>query len=180
MTSLRTAVVDRLNRLSAVLVDLKERVRLAVASELGKAVGDAVRDLVSAVVRQGTGSPVEREPRGRGSPVTRSHPHDQWDDDPDSWDEDDEYPRSARPTDDPGSGTHPKPEPPTSRWASAVTLGATVARWVVARRGPAWVGAMAGGLVLAGSLAGGPVLGAIVNVVHVAAELMPFAGLMTR
>jgi hypothetical protein len=183
MTCLRTAVIDRLNRLTAVLIDLKERVRAAVASELGKAVGDAVRDLVSAVVRHRLGAPLEREARTHHPHPGRRHPqHDPWDEDDgtESWDEDDESPRPVRPFDDSGAGTHPPLEPPASRWASAVTLGASVARWVVARRGPPWVGAVAGGLVLAGSLAGGPVLGAIAGVVHVAAELMPFAGLMTR
>jgi len=40
------------------------------------------------------------------------------------------------------------------------------------RAGPPWVGALAGGLVLASSFAGGPVLRAVAGVVHVATELM--------
>jgi hypothetical protein len=99
MTSLRTAVVDRLNRLTAVLVDLKERVRAAVASELGKAVGDAVRDLVSALVRHRPGSPAEREARGHRPDPDRSRPHDPWDEDddggPEPWDVDDGDPRRS-------------------------------------------------------------------------------------
>ena len=185
MNSLRTAVVDRLNRLTAILIDLKERVRAAVASELGKAVGDAVRDLVAAFVRHRPGSRVGRDPVVLTPRPRRRSPHDPWDEDnesdTESWDEDGEYSHAVRPIDHPSSGPSPQsPEPTASRWATAVSRGASVARWVVARHGPAWVGAVAGGLVLAGSLAGGPVLGAIASVVHVASELMPFAGLMTR
>lgn len=177
MSSLRIAVVDRLTRLTALLVDLKERVRLAVATELGKAVGDAVRDLVTAIVRHRPGSPPERQARVQHPSDERSRPHDPWDDErQDDWtdreDEDDEYSRRCRSIDEDRSENRSPTEPPPSSWASALTLGASVARWVVARRGPPWVGALAGGLVLASSFAGGPVLRAVAGVVHVATELM--------
>ena len=177
MTPLRIAVVDRLNQLTAVLMDLKERVRAAVASEVGKAVGDAVRDLVSAIVRHRPSAPVEREPRVFHPYLDRSRPHDPWDEEddgrPESWDADDSDPRRCRSNDEGGSEYCPTSEPPPrSGWASALTLGAGVVRWVVAHRGPPWVGALAGGLVLASSFAGGPVLRAIADIVHVAAELV--------
>ncbi len=68
---------DRLQQLSATLTTLRERVRDAVASEMAKAVGEALRDLLTAVLSKTAA--VHRSAEHQTPP--RPHEVSRWDDD---------------------------------------------------------------------------------------------------
>ena len=59
-----TLVRRQLADLAAFVANLKERVRVAVAGELSRAVGDAVREVVGAVVAGRVLAPPRPGPRG--------------------------------------------------------------------------------------------------------------------
>jgi hypothetical protein len=102
---------QRLAQLAETLTLLNARVRDAVASEMGKAVGDAVRDLVVAVLTRSPPKPSQHEPQQQYE--------DRWHDDDDEWHHDHNHePASSSPS----SITHPSPE----GWPAAVTLTAIV------------------------------------------------------
>ncbi|WP_143393319.1 hypothetical protein, partial [Fimbriiglobus ruber] len=63
--------------LAATIADLKERVRVAVAGELARAVSAAVQQVVQAVAAGRTTEPVSE---------SRRRPADRWADDEDDWD----------------------------------------------------------------------------------------------
>jgi hypothetical protein len=170
------SVRDRLVRLADTLGHLKVRVREAVATELGRAVADAVRDLLTAVLRS---RPVVDEDaderRSRQGPTDpradRRPPRDPWaDDDPDPWAGDD-------PREDPDEHRH-QPEPSTTSpprsasWASAVSVGAVLARWLLTRRLTLWPCVGVGVALGAAALAGGPAVRAVLAAVATAADLV--------
>jgi hypothetical protein len=150
-------IAARIRRLQATLLVLRQRVREAVATELGSAVGDAVKDVLSVLVR------------GRLAPVPSARPpvRKRWDDDPDPdpWDDEDEDEPSAY-----RGARNPVPEPelPTpsatgsssARLPQAVAVGFAAANWLIVRKAPAWAGLGIG--VIAGVVAwcGGPLLAA--------------------
>lgn len=105
---------DRLGRLAGVLAHLKDRVRDAVAGEFGRVVGDAVRDLLHALVR------------GHSPPA--------------DWHEstDDECDEEEIATDE--DAPLPQPGPTGTRWRTAVTLAGSVLHWWLARQVPTWLG----------------------------------------
>jgi hypothetical protein len=134
MKTLTTLAHDRVRRLTATLSNLRDRVREAVAGEMGRAVGDAVRDLLTAVLHGR--EPIPPTPpryHPASSPVDEYGPEDPWDDEED-WHE---PPRTRTRLDEPEP---PNAEPATAssprRWATAVTVGFALARWFVARRLP--------------------------------------------
>jgi hypothetical protein len=116
---------QRLAQLAETLSLLKVRVREAVASEMGKAVGDAVRDLLAAVLTRSPPQPVQ--------PETPQHYDDRWHDDDDEWQHDHQFvveSTTSLPVE------HFQPQP----WPAAVTLTALVMRWLMTRRVPSIVG----------------------------------------
>ncbi len=157
----------RLYRLADQLGELRERVREAVATEAGRAVGEAVRDLIVAAIRG-------RIPLPTTAPFpTHGHrPKHSWGDDPDAWDceDEEEFDTDIR---RPGSLSPPASEPSARQpmWAAALT-GATAARWWAARTGRAWIGAGVGVLTAAAAAVGNPVVRADVAVITVVAELV--------
>lgn len=161
MTPLVALARDRLTRLAAALGDLTERVRQAVAAELGRLIGDTARDLVAAIA----GGPALTEHRDRTPSSGRRRTPDPWDDE-DEWDQADPGPDLApEPADN-------SPASPTSRWMSALTAGVSVARRLIHTAAPPWAGAAAGLAVAGLVLVGGPVVRAAVAAVHMAAGLL--------
>lgn len=138
----------RLRRLTDTLVTLKDRVRQAVATELGTAVGDAVKDLLRVVVA-GRPAPVPTPPpRSRSTWGYDPDERDEWDDQRD-WSrrtsthadiEDDEDDDPVRP---PVAVT-----PCPARLPTALATGLATSNWLAARKVPAWAGVGLG--VLAG------------------------------
>jgi hypothetical protein len=155
---------DRLTRLAATLLDLKARVRQAVAAELGRVVGDAIRDLVAALAGRSAALPEHRYQPGDSG---RRQTPDPWDDDENGWEDE--------PDADPADVSEPvsdSPASPACRWWTAVAAGLGVARRLVAHATPPWAGAAAGLAVAGLALLGGPVVRAAVAAVHAAAGLL--------
>lgn len=135
-------VTTQLTGLAATMANLKERVRIAVAGELGRAVGDAMRQVVEAVVAGRTEPPrVSRTPASRWDDEDDrdgwGRPSDPWGDDRDPDDEDDyERSRDVR-RGAPARHDTPIADPPLSSAGvtAAVAAGVYVARWWLVRRG---------------------------------------------
>ena len=145
-------VTDKLRDLAATLADLKVRVRTAIASELGRTIGAAVRDVLMVALTHRLAVPA------------RPAYADRWsdEDERDRWGE----PRPPRdPWDDPETGerypsspSHDQYDsPPAVPAAAAVAVGVHVGRWWLSRHG-GLTGAVAAGVLVASlGLASGPV-----------------------
>jgi hypothetical protein len=162
------SIRDRLVRLAETLGQLKVRVREAVATELGRAVADAVRDLLTAVLRARPVSEQDADERR-----FRSRPTDPWvDDDPDPWADDE--PRDD-PDDDrlrPQPDSSPTSPPRSASWAPALTVGVVLTRWLLVHRLRLWSYLGVGVALGAAVLAGGPVVRAVLAAVATAADLV--------
>jgi len=173
----------QLTGLAGTMADLKERVRIAVAGELGRAVGDAVRQVVQAVVAgRPEPPPVRRPPSSRWADEDEEdrdgwgRPRDPWgytDRDPDG---DDDYDRgrgARRVT--PTRHEVPTDEPPAAVSAgvtAAVAAGVYVARWWLFRRGTLLAAAGLGlGVGLLGVI-GGPLARTAVAVLAATADVL--------
>ncbi len=175
--SAAAAVAARVRRLADTLHDLKSRVRAAVATEAGKAVADAVRDILTAVLG-GRSTPTGPTPTARSAsrerwhaaPPDRRDRHDPWDDDFDiEFDTVDEA--DAEDVDD-----RPSPsaeESPRFRWPAVVGLIAAAARGWAARRLPGWVAVSIGVLAAAAGAATGPLAAAGHAALAAAVDLAP-------
>jgi hypothetical protein len=155
----------RLHALAGRLVELKDRVREAVAVEVGRILGEAVRELITATFRGRLPDPTTA-PLPRPGHVRNSG----WGDDQDDWHRDAEL--------DP---YEPEPEPParapaveiTPRvgWAATLTGGVDVARSWAGRTGRWWVGAAVGLLTVTASVFSNPTVRATLSVFTAFAEL---------
>lgn len=162
-------VTDRLHRLASTLGELKVRLRAALASELGRVVGAAVRDVLVVTLTQrliapdrpvySARWPDDEEERWGESQTTR-----------DPWEDDDTYGVEGRPT--PRSDRNESQPTPTVPACTAVAVGVHVGRWWLARRG-GLLGAVATGVLIATlGLAGGPVARATLAVAAAAADVL--------
>ena len=134
MNPLSTLAQTRILQLTQTLTDLRERVREAVATEMGRAIGDAVRDLLAAVLHRRPSLPDPRSWKPRAS----SRRPDRARDDP--WNDESEWEDPHHPDEDLEEPDFPSPKPappvlsPTTRWSTAVTMGAAVAHWGLQRK----------------------------------------------
>lgn len=152
----------QLTRLAATVADLKARVRLAVAGELGRAVGDAVYQVVRGAVAGRLDPPRRRDTRWGTADDGR------WDDADDAWDD-----PGADDADVPPGGGGGAPTP--AGVAAAVTAGVAAARLWAARTGRLAAAAGVGlGVGLLGVL-GGPVARTVVAVLAAIAHLLAAA-----
>jgi len=147
-----------------------------VATELGRVVADAVRDLHTTVLRaRPVGDEDAEERRFRSRPTDPWADHrsarDPWTDgDPDPWAEDD-----LREDHD---ERHHQPEPsPTSpprssSWAPALSVGVVLTRWLLVYRLRLWSYLGVGVALGAAALAGGPVVRAVLAAVATAVDLV--------
>jgi hypothetical protein len=174
-----TGVVrTQLTGLAATIAGLKERVKVAVAGELGRAVSEAVQQVVQAVVA-GRADPPRSEHRPTSRHATQrgwddadeddagwSRPLDPWDDDHGENDEKDRYhPRGApvRHYDSPDT---------LPAVTTAVAAGVYAAKWWVGRKGTLLAAVGLGlGVGLIGVI-GGPVARTAVAVLAAAADLL--------
>lgn len=173
-------VHDQLTGLAGTMADLKGRVRLAVAGELGRAVGDAVRQVVLAVVAGNTHPPPAPRPASSrwndGDEDDRDRwggPRDPWDDGREPDDEDYERDRGGRPA-APTRHETPAVAPPAAETGTtvAVTAGLFVARWWLVRRGTLLAAVGFGlGVGLLG-VVGGPVARTAVAVLAATADVL--------
>ncbi|CAN5597087.1 hypothetical protein BH11PLA2_BH11PLA2_45750 [soil metagenome] len=155
---------DRLQQLSTCFITLRERVRDAVASKMGKAAGEALRDLLTAVLSKSANAYRQAEPP---SPP-RTTDHRRWDDDDEPhWNDDPRYATSP-------DWQSPAATPPHSPSSPAVTigLGVSVTRWLLQRRVPIWAGLGAGLLAGIATLFPHPLIQTGLGVVAAAVELL--------
>jgi len=168
VTLTKDDVIDRLRELASHLGELKHRVRRAVATETGKAVADAVKDLLTAVLG-GSTFRESHSPSGYATYPRKwngSGDRDRWDDEDD---EDDRPP--SRP-----SARQDKPRttsPP--RWPSVLTLTAAAVKGWASRRLPGWAAAVVGVTATTVAVVGGPILHAGLALAGAAADLLPHA-----
>jgi len=160
-------LTDRIARLSQSFHELKERVRDAVATEMGKVVADAVRDWITTALQ--------------GRMPTRFRPHDAEDAShrySDGWDDDehwgDEEPHGEAPVHE------MPPEPKVSSWAAALSLGFVAAKWLIVRRLPFVPSLGAGVLLGTFALVGGPLVQASLAAAQAAADLVTITRAETR
>jgi hypothetical protein len=174
---------SQLTGLAGTIAELKARVRLAVAGELGRAVSGAVQQVVQAAVAGRVESP-----RPEPSPASRRPQPGSWgnEDEDDGWGrprdpwadvryEDDDYDRDR---DGCRAASVRNETPPAqshvanSGVTAAVAAGVFAARWWLGRKGT-WLAAAGLGLGvgLLGVL-GGPVVRTAVAVVAATADLM--------
>lgn len=157
-------VTQRLRGLADTIADLKVRVRAAIATELGQAVGIAVRDvLVIALATR------EIEPYRTSRPGAWGGPGgtEAWDREADRWDEPTHY-SPGRNRDDPESDPDSTPVPA----AVAVAVGFQVGRWWLARRGNLTGAIGAGVLAAALGLTGGAAVRAALAVLAATADVL--------
>lgn len=163
----------QLSGLAETLAGLRERVRAAVAGELGRAVGDAVRQVVQAVVADRAEPPRPRTPASRWD--------DEDDDDREGWGRprDPWHDLSDEDVDGYSPRTRTRLEPPSDEplaasasVPTAVAAGVFVTRWWLLRRGTLLAAAGLGlGVGLLG-VAGGPLARAAVAVLAATAEVL--------
>ena len=158
-SSIFPPIRDRLIHLTETLHQLKDRVREAVATEMGRVVADAVRDVLTAALRVRADEPSHPRP-------DRRYRADEWsEDDPDFWDDD-------RPDPDPSPRRTPSPPAPASPWAAALSVGVLVTKWLWGHRVPLGPCVGVGALATAATLHGGPVLRASLAALATAADLV--------
>ncbi len=153
-------LVQRLRHLTDTLSTLRERVREAVATELGQAVGQAVQDVLQTLasgrtnhLRPTAGS------RSRSSTATAA-----WDDDSDRWD--DESVAVRKPDATNSDKRHP------NRCLAAVGTATRIWTWWRTQRGPAWMGLGLGLLAGAAAWTGGPLLTAGLSLAGATLDLL--------
>jgi hypothetical protein len=159
---------DRMVRLAETFSQLKERVRDAVASEMGRVVADAVRDLINTVLRPRS-SQYERPELQ----YERSEPQSaEQDEHQDHWNDEYEEPESYQ--EPPVIPSEPENlAPPTvSKWAAALSVGVAVAKWLIHRRLPILPTIGIGMAVCAVALVSKPVFQASLSAASAAVELV--------
>jgi hypothetical protein len=156
--TLANPLTDRLVRLTQAFQQLKERIRDAVALEMGKVIADAVRGWITSALQ------TRREPL-RYEPEYPSRYDDGWDDSHEDWNtpEPEFVPQTVEPTTKP------------TRWAAALSIGMVTARWLIARRIPFAASLGVGVLAGACALAGGPLVQSALSTASAAADLARIA-----
>ncbi|CAN5474962.1 hypothetical protein BH11PLA2_BH11PLA2_29760 [soil metagenome] len=152
---------DRLQQLTITLTTLRERVRDAVASELGKAVGEALRDLLTSVLSRQT----VRHPSTPAPAPASAYPPSR-----NRWEDDDESEWYDEPTaSQPLVEAEPTPSPPT---VDALKLGVSLTRWLLQRRVPIIAGLGVGLVAGLATLSSYPIVQTGLAVIAAAAELI--------
>lgn len=167
-----------LRRLSRALLDLRDRVREALAGEVARAVGEAVNEIVAVVLR---GGPPPAAPSARNEDYPgRSHwadaEADPWGDHRPPWHDDRYAADFDREPDDVETPPVERPDPPASTPRTPAGLGAVAAglsagRWWLGRRGSVVEAVGVGLIVVLAVLAGGPLARAGAAVVSAAADV---------
>jgi hypothetical protein len=145
-------VTDQLRHLAGTLADLQGRVRRAVAGEVGKAVADAVAEVLVAALGGQVAATAWTARPARYNPYAGRR--DAWDD-PDDPGWDPEYARLRRATAGSSADEHPKSDGDPIAPA-ALALAVAAGRWWLARHGSPWGAAGAGLAAGAALVAGGP------------------------
>ena len=177
-------LIAPLRRLSRALLDLRDRVREALAGEVARAVGEAVNEVVAAVLRGGP--PPAAPPRDGGRPgpspwadrYSAYDPdleHDPWDEPP-TWREGQDaadFDRAPGGVETPPvhNDEVPRAKPRTPAGLGAAAAGLSAGHWWLGRRGSVLEAVVVGLGVALAVLAGGPLARAGAAVVSAAADV---------
>ena len=166
-----TLAQNRILRLTDTLSQLRDRVREAVASEMGRAIGDAVRDLLTAVLHRGSSPLVNPTPppRPSSSRYYEDQPEDPWNEDPD-WEE--PHPPRSRPEEQENPLPESAPQSTARSWTTAVTMGAALARWCLQRKMPTLRSISLGIVTAVVTLSAGPILQSSLSALDIARDLL--------
>ena len=160
-----TALVsERLHGLAETIIDLKVRVRAAIATELGRAVGIAVRDVLVIVLADRA---IDHYRPARPDGWDNPEGTDAWNAEADRWDEPNRY-SPGRNRDDADADPDSSPMPA----AVAMAVGVQVGRWWLARRGNLTGAIGVGMLTAAIGLAGGAAARAALAVLAATADVL--------
>ncbi|MFO0825299.1 MAG: hypothetical protein U0792_19620 [Gemmataceae bacterium] len=165
-------VTKRVHNLSGSLVELKSKVREALATELAGAVGNAVRDILVVAILDRVITPPRTTPSPPHSPGWGDTRYDRWGEPKDPWGEDDDDDRpgtSSRTALDNHDNEGPVATVPTT---AAIAVGVHVGRWWLARDGSTHTAVGLGVLATALGFAGGPFAHAVLAVLAAATDLM--------
>lgn len=157
---------DRLRRLADTLTTLRERVREAVAGEMGKAVSEAVRDLLTVLLARRVGETPAPPPAEPAAPPPRSR----WDDDDDEDEEERWHREPVRPALSP-LPDDPTPSPAIAH-AKAAHVGLRLTAWLLHRKVPVLAGLGAGLAAGLAALSAHPLVQTGLAVIAAAAELL--------
>ena len=160
-TSFVPHIRDRLVQLTDALQQLKERVREAVASEMGRIISDSVRELLTTALRGRNEQQVPEREYHSSSTHSWHEPDDegQWNYDP--------------------GPTYLTPAPivPPTNWPTALTIGVLTTKWLWLRRFAVWSSLGIGSTVGLLAMHGHPIVQTLITAVSTAAELIPSSGL---
>jgi len=173
-------VTQRFHKLSDSLVELKVKVREAIATELATAVGTAVRDIVIVAMIDRLVNPT---PRTVATPAHaggwRHDGYDRGGEPKDPWADADEYdrpiPHARYGLDEPE--TEPPPTLPTT---AAIAVGVHVGRWWLARNGTLPTAIGVGVLATALGFTGGQFAHAAFAVLAAATDLLTADSALAR
>ena len=167
MTTRWPPLAERLAHLADSFQQLKERVRDAVAAEMGKVVADAIRDWITTALQ--------------GRMAARFRTHDAEYSSPrysEGWNDDAPWAGEEPHREAPAYET--PPEPKVSGWAAALSLGFVAAKWLLVRRLPLVPSVGAGMLLGTFALVGGPLVQASLAAAAAAADLVTITGAESR
>ena len=173
-------VTNRIHKLSESLVELKLKVREALATELATAVGIAVRDIIVVAMVDRIINPSPRNPTTAPHSGGRNERYDRWGEPKDPWAEADDYDRPgthARYELDEHDDQEPPPALPTT---AALAIGVNVGRWWLARNGATHTAVGLGILATALGFAGGPFTQAALAVLAAATDLLTAESAVAR
>ncbi len=172
-------VTQRFHKLSDSLVELKVKVREAMATELATAVGTAVRDILVISILDHIVFPSTRTVPPAHAGGWRHDSPDRWGDPKDPWDDSDDYDRphtSSRYERNGRDEERMNPVPTTA----VIAIGVNVGRWWLARNGSTHTAVGLGILTTALGFAGGPLAYAALGVLAAATDLMTAGSAVAR
>ncbi len=170
-------VTQRCHRLADSLVELKGKVREAMATELAGAIGVAVRDIVIVALidrlvntppRSPTRPPMPRAGGWRDEESDR----DRWGEPKDPWGDTDDYDRPGKLSRYELDERDDDESAPAVPMTTAIAVGVNVGRWWLARNGTTHTAVGLGILATALGFAGGPFAHAVLAVLAAATDLM--------
>lgn len=170
---MKALVTNRVHKLSESLVELKSKVRQAMATELASAVGTAVRDiLVIAVLDRVVNTPSRTTTTPVHAGGCRDDRSDRWREPRDPWSDTDDDDRPSPPSRYELEERDDEEQMPTVPATAAIAVGVNVGRWWLGRNGSTPTAVGLGVLATALGFAGGPFAHAVLAVLAAATDLM--------
>jgi hypothetical protein len=176
-------VTRRVRQLADTLAELKVKVRAALATELARAVGNAIRDVLVVTMLDrfaGEARPEHASSRSRDwRDGEFDRDREQWTEPRDPWAEDD-YDRERLQTRYELDRPEEEKSPATIPAAAAIAVGVNVGRWWFLKKGSLVAAAGVGAVATTLGLAGGPIARAVLTVLTMATDVLAAETLLAR